>query len=97
MLSLLLFCLGARPHTRKRTHNKHCLTNTHTLKHTTTQPTKHHRVSGFPNMNAVALEDATGANYVDTLDFLKVGVPGSILAYGTIVSVGYVLMRAVGY
>ena len=48
-------------------------------------------------MNAVALEDATGANYVDTLDFLKVGVPGSILAYGTIVSVGYVLMRAVGY
>ena len=29
-------------------------------------------VSGFPNMNAVSLEDATGQNYVDTLDFLKV-------------------------
>jgi hypothetical protein len=39
-------------------------------------------VSGFPNMNAVSLEDATGVNYVDTTDFLKVGVLGSIMAYG---------------
>lgn len=54
-------------------------------------------VSGFPNMNAVALEDPTGVNYVDTIDFLKVGVPGSVMVYWIIVSVGYVLMRAVGY
>ncbi|KIY94905.1 hypothetical protein MNEG_13057 [Monoraphidium neglectum] len=54
-------------------------------------------VSGFPNMNAVALEDPTGVNYVDTVDFLKVGVPGSVMVYWLIVSVGYVLMRAVGY
>jgi phosphate transporter len=54
-------------------------------------------VSGFPNMNAVALEDPTGVNYVDTVDFLKVGVPGSVLTYGLIVTVGYWLMRAVGY
>lgn len=54
-------------------------------------------VSGFPNMNAVALEDPTGAAYVDTSDFLKVGVPGSVLVYGVIVSVGYALMRAVGF
>lgn len=53
-------------------------------------------VSGFPNMNAVALEDPTGQNYVNTIDFLKVGVPGSIMAYGVIVSLGYVLMIAVG-
>ncbi|GBF95096.1 low-affinity phosphate transporter [Raphidocelis subcapitata] len=53
-------------------------------------------VSGFPNMNAVALEDPTGVNYVDTIDFLKVGVPGSVLAYWIIVTVGYGIMRAVG-
>lgn len=53
-------------------------------------------VSGFPNMNAVALEDPTGVNYVDTVDFLKVGVPGSVLTYGIIVTAGYGLMRAVG-
>jgi phosphate transporter len=54
-------------------------------------------VSGFPNMNAVALEDPTGVNYVDTTDFLKVGVPGSVAVYGIIVTLGYGLMRAVGY
>lgn len=54
-------------------------------------------VSGFPNMNAVALEDPTGANYVYTKDFLMVGVPGSVLAYAIIISVGYLLMLAVGF
>lgn len=54
-------------------------------------------VSGFPNMNAVALEDPTGANYVYTKDFLMVGIPGSIMAYGIIISVGYLLMLAVGF
>ncbi|WIA37569.1 hypothetical protein OEZ86_014475 [Tetradesmus obliquus] len=54
-------------------------------------------VSGFPNMNAVSLEDATGQNYIDTVDFLKVGVLGSIMAYAIIISIGYVLMLAVGF
>lgn len=54
-------------------------------------------VSGFPNMNAVALEDPTGANYVYTKDFLMVGVPGSFMAYGIIISVGYLIMLAVGF
>lgn len=54
-------------------------------------------VSGFPNMNAVALEGPTGLTYVDTLDFIKVGVPGSIMTYGVIISLGYVLMQAVGF
>jgi di/tricarboxylate transporter len=54
-------------------------------------------VSGFPNMNAVALEDPTGVNYVDTIDFLKVGVPGSILTWGVIVTLGYWLMVVVKY
>jgi di/tricarboxylate transporter len=54
-------------------------------------------VSGFPNMNAVSLEDATGQNYIDTVDFLKVGVLGSVMAYAIIISIGYVLMLAVGF
>jgi di/tricarboxylate transporter len=54
-------------------------------------------VSGFPNMNAVSLEDPTGHNYVDTKDFLKVGVLGSIMAYGIIISLGYITMIAVGF
>jgi di/tricarboxylate transporter len=52
-------------------------------------------VSGFPNMNAIALEDQTGQPYLKTLDFLKVGVPSSVAAYGLIVSVGYLIMRFV--
>jgi di/tricarboxylate transporter len=54
-------------------------------------------VSGFPNMNAVALEDPTGQNYVDTMDFLKVGVPGSILTYLVIITLGYGLMVTIGF
>lgn len=54
-------------------------------------------VSGFPNMNAVSLEDSTGNAIVGTGDFLAVGVPSSVFAYGIIVSLGYVLMLAVGF
>lgn len=54
-------------------------------------------VSSFPNMNAISLEDPTGLNYVTTLDFLKVGVPSSIAAYLIITSVGYALMRLIGW
>ncbi len=54
-------------------------------------------VSGFPNMNAVALEDGTGQTYVNTADFLAVGVPSSFAAFGVIISLGYVLMYAVGF
>ncbi|KAG2486184.1 hypothetical protein HYH03_015147 [Edaphochlamys debaryana] len=46
-------------------------------------------VSGFPNMNAVSLEDATGNAIVATQDFLLSGVPGSIAAYGIIVTLGH--------
>ncbi|GFH21628.1 uncharacterized protein HaLaN_18975, partial [Haematococcus lacustris] len=48
-------------------------------------------VSGFPNMNAVSLEDSTGQTYVGALDFIKVGVPSSILAYAVIITVGVML------
>lgn len=52
-------------------------------------------VSGFPNMNAIALEDQTGTNYLTTGDFLRVGVPASVVAYSLVVTLGYGLMRFV--
>nr|BBC28486.1 low-affinity phosphate transporter [Eudorina sp. NIES-3984]BBC28497.1 low-affinity phosphate transporter [Eudorina sp. 2006-703-Eu-15] len=54
-------------------------------------------VSGFPNMNAVSLEDSTGNPIVNTQDFIFVGVPSSIFAYGIIVTLGYALMSLVGF
>lgn len=50
-------------------------------------------VSGFPNMNAIALEDQTGKPYLSTLDFLRVGVPCSVATYFLVISVGFVVMR----
>ncbi|KAF9346682.1 low-affinity phosphate transporter, partial [Mortierella sp. AD094] len=35
-------------------------------------------VSGFPNMNAIMMEDEMGQQYLNTGDFLKVGVPSSV-------------------
>ena len=43
-------------------------------------------------MTAIALEDATGRTYVKTWDFLKVGVPSSLVSYVVVVTVGYLLM-----
>jgi phosphate transporter len=54
-------------------------------------------ISGFPNMNAVSLEDATGQTYVGVVDFLKVGLLSSFLAYLVIISVGYYLMLLVRF
>ncbi|CAG8461974.1 13453_t:CDS:2 [Ambispora leptoticha] len=50
-------------------------------------------VSGFPNMNAIMMEDEMGVRYLTTKDFLKTGVPASILTMLLVVSVGYVLMH----
>jgi phosphate transporter len=52
---------------------------------------------GFPNMNAVALEDATGQTFVTTQDFLRVGILSSAVAWGVIVSLGYFIMYSIGY
>ena len=49
-------------------------------------------ISGFPNINAVSLEDATGRPYVNTKDFLRVGVPLSVIVYALTVTFGYGLM-----
>jgi len=53
-------------------------------------------VSGFPNMNAVAQEDEMGQPYLKTADFLKTGVPLSILATLCVLSVGFGIMSALG-
>ncbi|RIA85720.1 SPX domain-containing protein [Glomus cerebriforme] len=54
-------------------------------------------VSGFPNMNAIMMEDEMGVRYLSTIDFIKSGIPGSILALLSVVTVGYVLMSFVGF
>jgi phosphate transporter len=53
-------------------------------------------ISGFPNINAVSLEDATGQPYVGTKDFLKVGVPISVIVCLLTVSLGYGTMLLFG-
>ncbi|KAI1290656.1 low-affinity phosphate transporter [Mortierella claussenii] len=54
-------------------------------------------VSGFPNMNAIMMEDEMGQQYLGTGDFLKVGVPSSVVACMTIVTLGYGLMSLLGW
>ncbi|KAF9170343.1 low-affinity phosphate transporter [Mortierella sp. AD011] len=54
-------------------------------------------VSGFPNMTAIMMEDEMGLRYLNTVDFLKVGIPSSVLAFMTITTLGYVLMGTLGW
>ncbi|KAJ3116781.1 low-affinity phosphate transporter [Phlyctochytrium bullatum] len=49
-------------------------------------------VSSFPNMNAISLEDPTGEPWLAVSDFLKVGLPASVVAWGAIIGVGYPIM-----
>ncbi|KZO91147.1 Sodium/sulfate symporter [Calocera viscosa TUFC12733] len=53
-------------------------------------------VSGFPNQTAANQEDEVGRRYLTNIDFLKNGVPASIIAAIVVATVGYLLMRAVG-
>jgi phosphate transporter len=54
-------------------------------------------VSGFPNMNASAQEDEMGQPFLKTSDFLKTGVPLSILATVCVVTIGFGIMTALGF
>ncbi|KAJ2778717.1 low-affinity phosphate transporter [Coemansia javaensis] len=54
-------------------------------------------VSGFPNMNAIMLEDTLGSPYLTTADFFKAGIPASVIAYIIIVSIGYAIMSLLGF
>ncbi|KAH9918924.1 SPX domain-containing protein [Epithele typhae] len=52
-------------------------------------------VSGFPNQTAATQEDEMGQLYLSNVDFLKNGVPASIIATFVVSTVGYLLMRAI--
>jgi phosphate transporter len=53
-------------------------------------------VSGFPNQTAAAQEDELGRLYLTNTDFLKTGVPASIIATLVVATVGFVLMIVIG-
>ncbi|KAG7090181.1 hypothetical protein E1B28_011788 [Marasmius oreades] len=53
-------------------------------------------VSGFPNQTAAAQEDELGELYLSNVDFLKNGVPASVVATLVVSTVGFVLMQAIG-
>jgi phosphate transporter len=48
-------------------------------------------------MNAIMMEDEMGQQYLTTVDFLKVGVPSSVVACLAIVTLGYALMGVLGW
>ncbi|KIJ62970.1 hypothetical protein HYDPIDRAFT_182597 [Hydnomerulius pinastri MD-312] len=53
-------------------------------------------VSGFPNQTAATQEDDLGQLYLTNIDFLKNGVPASVIATLVVATVGFVLMTAIG-
>ncbi|KAI8063821.1 SPX domain-containing protein [Gongronella butleri] len=54
-------------------------------------------VSGFPNMNAIAQENELGKPYLSSKDFIRNGIPSSIMATACVTTIGYLLMRLVGF
>ncbi|KAI0346236.1 Sodium/sulfate symporter [Trametopsis cervina] len=52
-------------------------------------------VSGFPNQQAATQEDDMGQLYLTNIDFLKNGVPASIIATLVVATVGFLLMQAI--
>ncbi|KAF5359495.1 hypothetical protein D9756_002903 [Leucocoprinus leucothites] len=53
-------------------------------------------VSGFPNQTAATQEDELGELYLSNVDFLKNGVPASIIATAVVSTVGFMLMKLIG-
>lgn len=54
-------------------------------------------VSGYPNQIAVSMEDDLGDRYVTVKDFLKVGLPASVVATLVVGTVGVVIMYALQF
>ncbi|PVU98831.1 hypothetical protein BB559_001224 [Furculomyces boomerangus] len=54
-------------------------------------------VSGFPNMNAIMIEDATGEPYLTVQDFFVAGIPSSVVAYFVIITISYFFMYISGF
>ncbi|KAJ7112844.1 SPX domain-containing protein [Mycena crocata] len=53
-------------------------------------------VSGFPNQTAATQEDELGVLYLSNVDFLKNGVPASVIATLVVATIGFLLMKAIG-
>jgi len=53
-------------------------------------------VSGFPNQTAATQEDELGQLYLSNVDFLKNGIPASIIATLVVATVGFLLMKLIG-
>ncbi|KAJ3262796.1 low-affinity phosphate transporter [Chytriomyces hyalinus] len=54
-------------------------------------------VSSFPNMNAISQQDAVGVPYITVVDFHKVGLLSSVVAWGAIVTLGYYCSTLIGF
>lgn len=48
-------------------------------------------------MTAIMMENEVGERYLSVKDFLKTGVPASIITFVVVVLMGYLLMRIVGF
>ncbi|GAA5826045.1 hypothetical protein JCM11251_000105 [Rhodosporidiobolus azoricus] len=53
-------------------------------------------ISGFPNLQAINVEDELGQRYLQPSDFFRCGIPASVVATGIIITLGYGLMRVLG-
>lgn len=54
-------------------------------------------ISGFSNMYAVAQESELGKVYLSTKDFVRNGVPCSALTTLCVTTLGYLLMKGIGF
>ncbi|KAG8531123.1 uncharacterized protein KY384_004480 [Bacidia gigantensis] len=53
--------------------------------------------SGFPNMTAIMMEDSqTGQRYLMVKHFISRGVPGSLICFAVVISLGYGLLLVAG-
>ncbi|RPA86965.1 SPX-domain-containing protein [Ascobolus immersus RN42] len=54
--------------------------------------------SGFPNMTAIMMENPqNGRRYLRVKHFLHTGVPSSVLTYLIVITIGWGLMRVIGF
>lgn len=53
--------------------------------------------SGFPNLCAISMCDDLGEKYLNNKEFIKLGLMISVFGYVSVITIGFVLMRFVGY
>ncbi|KAL2312196.1 Membrane transporter [Schizosaccharomyces pombe] len=53
--------------------------------------------SGFPNMTAIMMENEAGKRYLKVSDFLKAGIPATLISFVILLLIGTPIMRALGF